>query len=67
VLNQGKSLTKTAKKLNLKLSTAKLILRKYRRTGQFHIRKICQTSTPTEPAAISSQENEAVISMDEYP
>lgn len=67
MLNQGKSLTKTAKKLNLKLSTAKLILRKYRRTGQFHIPKIRQTSPPTEPAAISPQENEAVISMDEYP
>jgi hypothetical protein len=28
-----------AKKLNIKLSTAKLILRKFKRTGQFHIRR----------------------------
>lgn len=38
VINQGCGLTKTAKKLNLKLSTAKLILRKYKQTGKFHIR-----------------------------
>ena len=28
-----------AKKLNIKLSTAKLILRKFKRTGQYHIRR----------------------------
>lgn len=33
VIGKGKSLTRTAKKLNIKLSTAKLILRKYRKTG----------------------------------
>jgi transposase len=33
VISQGESLTKTAKKLNIKLSTAKLILRKFRNTG----------------------------------
>ena len=38
VLNQGLGLTKMSKKLNIKLSTAKLILRKFRRTGQLNIR-----------------------------
>lgn len=33
VIGKGDSLTKTSKKLNIKLSTAKLILRKYRKTG----------------------------------
>jgi transposase len=37
VVERGESLTKTSKKLNIKLSTAKLILRKYRKTGEiFH-------------------------------
>jgi transposase len=33
VIGKSDSLTKTSKKLNIKLSTAKLILRKYRKTG----------------------------------
>jgi transposase len=33
VIERGESLTKVSKKLNIKLSTAKLILRKYRKTG----------------------------------
>lgn len=33
VIGKGESLTRTSKKLNIKLSTAKLILRKYRKTG----------------------------------
>lgn len=40
VIRQGCGLAKTAKKLNLKLSTAKLILRKYKQTGKFHIRRV---------------------------
>ena len=49
VINQGCGLTKTAKKLNLKLSIAKLILRKYKQTGKFHIRRI--RTAPEEVAA----------------
>lgn len=55
-MNQGQSLTKTAKKLNLKLSTAKLILRKYKQTGKFHIRKLRRHALPTEEAPQIQQE-----------
>lgn len=34
IVGKGESLTKTSKKLSIKLSTAKLILRKYRKTGE---------------------------------
>lgn len=34
VLEQGKSLIKVAKRLNIKLSTAKLILKNYKTTGK---------------------------------
>ena len=44
VINQGCGLTKTAKKLHLKLSTAKLILRKYKHTGKFHIPRLLKSS-----------------------
>jgi hypothetical protein len=44
VINQDCGLTKTAKKLNLKLSTAKLILRKYKQTGKFQIRRFRKSS-----------------------
>lgn len=52
VINQGCGLTKTAKKLNLKLSTAKLILRKYKQTGKFHIRRLRKSSVENNVAPV---------------
>ena len=65
VINQGLGLTKTAKKLNLKLSTAKLILRKYKQTGKFHIRQLRPKSSPAEEAPSIQQESEADIKFEE--
>jgi hypothetical protein len=67
VINQGNGLTKTAKKLNLKLSTAKLILRKYKQTGKFHIRRLRQNSSPIEADEIIPHEEDAVLNCDECP
>jgi transposase len=39
VLSGKTSITKAAKKIGIKLSTAKLIVKKYRRDGTFHIPK----------------------------
>lgn len=58
MLNQGKGLSKTAKKLNLKLSTAKLILRKYKQTGKFHMRNLKENSTIVDPNLNGMQEQD---------
>jgi hypothetical protein len=38
VIEQGESLIKTTRKLNINLSTARLILKLYRETGNFHMK-----------------------------
>ena len=40
MLSEGLSISKEAKKYNIKLSTAKLIFKKYRETGMFFPKKI---------------------------
>jgi len=40
VIDSGESLTKVAKRLKIKLSTAKLILKKYRNTGILFNKKL---------------------------
>lgn len=39
VHNQGESISSTIKKLKIKLTTARLILQKYKETGTFPMRK----------------------------
>jgi transposase len=53
----GDSLTKTAKKLKIKLSTAKLILKKYKKTGILMNKKLRNTKKKTEPAPPQSYPN----------
>ena len=38
IINEGLSLSKVSKKLKLKLTTARLILKKYKETGSFPMR-----------------------------
>ena len=40
MLSEGLSISQAAKKYNIKLSTAKLIFKKYRETGMFFPKKI---------------------------
>lgn len=65
MLRQGKGLTKTAKKLNLKLSTAKLILRKYKQTGQFHMRRLRQDVIQPIQTPPEGQENALAHKFDQ--
>ena len=65
MLRQGKGLTKTAKKLNLKLSTAKLILRKYKQTGQFHMRRLREDPIMSLQTPQEGQEPALAINFDQ--
>jgi len=53
VLEQGKSVIRVAKRLNIKLSTAKLILKNYKITGQLLQKnmKRCKKFRTEQPAA----------------
>lgn len=48
VIDEGHSIARAAKKLNLKSSTAKLIMKRYRETGTFYQKRDSNTSIKEE-------------------
>jgi len=48
IMNEGFSLSKVSKKLKLKLTTARLILKKYKETGAFPMRNFKKKMVKSE-------------------
>jgi len=48
IINEGFTLSKVSKKLKLKLTTARLILKKYKQTGAFPMRNFRKKSSKNE-------------------
>jgi transposase len=57
VLQQGLSIAKAGKRLNLRPSTAKLIVKKFRDTGAFSMRNLRQPS-PSTVSEVEGSEQE---------
>ena len=60
IMNEGFSLSNVSKKLKLKLTTARLILKKYKETGTFPMRnfkkKITKSEKMDESMAVKEEE-----------
>ncbi len=61
IMNDGFSLSKVAKKLKLKLTTARLILKKYKETGDFPMRNFKKKLPKCEKAEVSVQIKEEQV------
>ncbi len=66
VLEDGFTISKAIKKLGLKLTTARLILQKFKETGEFPMRKFKESSKNKNIIADTSAQRKQIQKKQEY-